>query len=273
MELGKFNLTILCEGTFLVDGGAMFGVVPKVLWNKYNSSDELNRIELSLNCLLIQTGDKNILIDTGIGDKVGDKLKKIYGINRKDDWLLEKIKPEDIDIVINTHLHFDHCGGNTCMKDGILFPTFKNAKYFIQKGEWEEAMEPNERAKGSYLKENLLPIKECNLLNLIEGDTEICPGVKTLVTGGHTAYHQAVFIESDGNKAIYLGDFIPTVSFLNKSYASAYDLYPLEIMNNKKEILQKAFEEHWLLIFDHDTKVAMGYLDKKEEKFIIQQTG
>ncbi len=274
MKLGKFTLISLSDGTFWLDGGAMFGVVPKVIWEKLNPADELNRIELGLNPLLIQTGEKNILIDTGIGDKFDEKFKKIFRVD-KSQHLLNSLgniglKPEDIDIVINTHLHFDHCGGNTCVKEGKIVPTFPNAKYVIQKGEWENAINPNERTRASYLKENFVPIEEAGQLELIEGDVEILPGIQVYVTGGHTKSHQVVFIEAGDKKAVYLGDLIPTASHIKLPYIMGYDLYPIETLEKKRELLPKAISENWLLVFEHDPKITMGYLEEKEGKFLVK---
>ena len=274
MKLGKFTLISLSDGTFWLDGGAMFGVVPKVIWEKLNPADELNRIELGLNPLLIQTGEKNILIDTGIGDKFDEKFKKIFRVD-KSQHLLNSLgniglKPEDIDIVINTHLHFDHCGGNTCVKEGKIVPTFPNAKYVIQKGEWENAINPNERTRASYLKENFVPIEEAGQLELIEGDVEILPGIRVYVTGGHTKSHQVVFIEAGDKKAVYLGDLIPTASHIKLPYIMGYDLYPIETLEKKRELLPKAISENWLLVFEHDPKITMGYLEEKEGKFLVK---
>lgn len=283
MRLGKFELTVLSDGIFWLDGGAMFGVVPKVLWNKLTPADEQNRIKLGLNCLLIQVSGqvtrptqgeiKNIIIDTGVGNKSDEKFKDMFSVDKSNDLIsslkAHNLKPEDINIVINTHLHFDHCGGNTCVIDNKLAPSFPKAKYIIQKGEWQDAINPNERTRASYLKENLIPIEKAGLLELIEGDTEILPGVKCVVTGGHTLGHQSVLIESEGKKAFYLGDLIPTTAHIKPAYIMGYDLYPIDTINKRKEVLDMAFNEQWLLVFEHDPKIGMGYLSKKEEKFII----
>ncbi|MDI6839879.1 MAG: MBL fold metallo-hydrolase [bacterium] len=276
MRFGESNLELLSDGKFWLDGGAMFGIVPKVIWNRLNPADSENRIELGLNCLLIQVGDKNILVDTGIGEKMDEKFKGMYRVdktcNLNDSLQKLGLSHDSIGVVINTHLHFDHCGGNTRIENGKLVPSFPNAKYVIQRGEWDAAINPNERTRASYLKENLVPIEEAGLLNLIDGDTEIVPGVKTIVTGGHTAGHQVVLIESHGNsegscgKALYLADLIPTTSHIKLPYVMGYDLYPLETMKKKRELLNIAVKEHWLLIFEHDPKIGMGYLSEDEGK-------
>lgn len=270
MKLGNFDISLLSDGTFWLDGGGMFGVVPKAVWNKFNPADEWNRIELGLNCLLIQTYDKNILVDTGIGDKFDEKFQERFKVNKTKD-LIGSLKgmgltPEDIDMVISTHLHFDHAGGNTHFDLGNPVPSFPQAKYVIQRGEWADAINPNERTRASYLKENLIPIQEAGLLELIEGDKELLPGVRTIVTGGHTPNHQIVLLESEGRKALYLGDLVPTTSHIKTPYVMGYDLYPLDTMREKKEVLSRALDEHWLLIFEHDPKIGMGYLSQEGDK-------
>ena len=270
MNFGKFKFSKVSDGKFWLDGGAMFGVVPKPLWNKLNPADKLNRIELGLNCLLIQTPQKNILIDTGVGQKLNEKFKEIYRVEKNTNLIdsLQKIglKPENIDFVIDTHLHFDHCGGNTIKKDGKFVPTFPKAKYVIQKQEWLDATNPNERTKASYLKENFIPIEEAGQLILVDGDTEILPGIRVIVTNGHTQGHQSVLIESEGKHAIYLGDLIPTTSHVKIPYIMGYDLYPLDIIEKKKEILNRAIKENWLLIFEHDPKIMFAYLVEENGK-------
>ena len=274
VKLGQFELSIVSDGKFWLDGGTMFGVVPKVMWDKLNPADDLNRIELGLNCLLIQTPDNKILVDTGIGEKLKERFKDIYRVER-DFSLIEVlhrrgIEPEDIDKVINTHLHFDHCGGNTVKKGGKSVPTFPNAQYIIQRQEWYDATHPNERTKASYLKENFVPLEENAQLLLVDGEQEVSKGVKVIVTNGHTQGHQSVLIESDGIKAIYFGDLIPTTSHIKIPYVMGYDLYPLDIIKKKKDILQTALNEHWLLIFEHDPKITFAYIVEENGKAILQ---
>jgi glyoxylase-like metal-dependent hydrolase (beta-lactamase superfamily II) len=274
VKLGQFELSIVSDGKFWLDGGTMFGVVPKVMWDKLNPADDLNRIELGLNCLLIQTPDNKILVDTGIGEKLKERFKDIYRVER-DFSLIEVlhrrgIEPEDIDKVINTHLHFDHCGGNTVKRGGKSVPTFPNAQYIIQRQEWYDATHPNERTKASYLKENFVPLEENAQLLLVEGEQEVSKGVKVIVTNGHTQGHQSVLIESDGSKAIYFGDLIPTTSHIKIPYVMGYDLYPLDVIKKKKDILQTALSEHWLLIFEHDPETTFAYIVEDNGKAILQ---
>jgi glyoxylase-like metal-dependent hydrolase (beta-lactamase superfamily II) len=274
IDFNPFKLSIVSGGTFWLDGGAMFGIVPKVLWNRLNPADEFNRIELSLNCLLIKTPTENILVDTGVGENLSDKFKELYRVERDFGLIkaLEKIdvKPGDINFVINTHLHFDHCGGNTIKRAEKFLPTFPRAKYIIQKQEWLDATNPNERTKASYLKENFIPIEEAGQLLLVDDEHEVTTGIRVMVTNGHTRGHQSVVIESDGKKAFYCGDLIPTTSHIKIPYIMGYDLFPLEIMERKKEIIKKALQEHWLLIFEHDPKIPFAHLIEKNGKQVLE---
>ncbi len=274
-KLGRFKLSLLRSGTFWLDGGAMFGVVPKVIWEKLTPADSRNRIKLGLNCLLVQTGDKNVLVDTGICemDKKFNERFKLEEVNM--DNCLEKIglTPGDIDIVINTHLHFDHCGGNTRLKREKWMSSFPNAKYIIQKKEWEDATHPNERTRASYLSHTFIPVEEAGLLELIDGDVEILSGIRVIQTGGHTQGHQVVLLESDNKKALYLADLIPTSAHIKIPYVMGYDTYPLETMDKKRDLLGKALKEHWLLIFEHDPEVGLGYLEEKENKIKFNPKG
>jgi len=275
MTVGDCTLYLLSDGLFGLDGGAMFGVVPKVLWQKLITPDEHNRIQLGLNCLLILTPKSTLLVDTGIGEKLYPKFRDIYAIS-KSTSLLKSLKaigigPNEVDVVINTHLHFDHAGGNTRKSSGELKCTFPNAKYVVQKGEWNDALNPNDRTKGSYLEENLLPVEKSGQLHLIDGACEIEKGITTYVTGGHTPHHQVVFVKAGGLTALYLGDLIPTSHHLKITWVMGYDLYPLDTIEMKRELLDRALKERWALIFEHDPDVGMGYLEKDDAKFLIRE--
>ncbi len=274
MKLGKFTLSIVSDGTFWLDGGAMFGIVPKVIWNKLNPADELNRIKLNLNCLLIKTPAKNVLVDTGIGEKLKERFKEIYKVERAHGLVTSLdeigIKPKDIDFVLNTHLHFDHCGGNTIKKDGKFVPTFPNARYVVQKQEWNDATHTNERTQASYLKENFMPIEESGQLVLADDECKVLPGIKAILTKGHTRGHQSVLIESEGKKAIYLGDLIPTTSHIKIPYVMGYDLYPIDVIEKKKEILERALKEQWLLVFEHDPGIAFAHVVEEKGKPVLK---
>jgi len=275
MKLGQIEIFPLTDGTLRLDGGAMFGVVPKVLWEKHHPADDRNRIQLELGVLLIQAQGFHILVDTGIGNKGDAKFNEIYGVARKpsieESLSKHRLKPEDIGMVINTHFHFDHAGGNTKQDaDGHIHLSFPNASYFVQKGEWEAANDLNERTQGSYLPENFELLPKKGRLNLLEGDSEILKGISVIRTPGHTAHHQAVFVESGGQKAIFLGDLIPTAAHLPLPYIMGYDLFPLTTLETKRAILEQAYEEHWLLIFQHDPKVRMAYLKKEKGRFKLE---
>jgi len=265
MRFGQIDFHVLTDGQFRLDGGAMFGIVPRPLWEKTNPPDERNRIRMNLGVLLIQTQGKNILVDTGAGGKLEPKWKEIYALRRKPslEESLEgrRLSPDDIDIVINTHLHFDHAGGNTLRNEaGLIVPAFPNARCFIQKGEWGWARTKHERTEHAYFQSDFSPLEGTGKLTLLTGDEEIAKGVRVVVTPGHTDYHQCVLIESGTEKAFFLGDLVPMVSHLPLLYIMGYDLFPLKTLETKKIILQRAFDEHWLLIFQHDPGAPMGYL-------------
>jgi glyoxylase-like metal-dependent hydrolase (beta-lactamase superfamily II) len=272
LPLGRFEVYGLSDGYFWLDGGAMFGVVPKTLWGKKYHSDKKNRIKLSLNSLLIKTPEALILVETGIGPKVSPKFAELYEVKR-DPGLLAELnqvgyKSGDIDFVINTHLHFDHCGGNTSENSkGELVPIFSRAKFIIQEGEWEDALHPNDRDKQSYLPENFLPLERFGQLQLIKGDTEIAEGVKVVLGPGHTAWHQCVQIESEGKVLFYLGDLVPTSAHVRIPYIMSYDLYPLDTMKTKKKILARGKEEDWIFAFVHDPRHYFGRIKAKNNKF------
>jgi len=276
MKFGKFEIFSLSDGTFKLDGGAMFGVVPKVFWEKKDPSDEKNRVLVGLNPLLIRTGRKNILVDTGIGDKSDQKFCEIYCVSKSTNLMKSlaevNLSASDIDIVINTHLHFDHAGGNTKIgENGKIVPAFPNAKYLIQKGDWEDALNPNERTKGSYLKENFLPLAEYKKVEFLYNDETIEEGIKVIKTPGHNRHHQGVMLESEGRKAFYLGDLIPTSSHLQIAWGMGFDLFPAETMEMKKKILNQALDEKWLLVFEHDPRMKMGYLKVVNGKMEIER--
>ena len=254
----------------------MFGVVPKVLWEKCCQPDEQNRISLGLNCLLIRTGRKNILVDTGLGDKEDAKFQEIFAVERiptlRDSLKMQGLQPEDIHMVVNTHLHFDHAGGNTVRENGAIVPTFPRAKYFVQGGEYEDAARANERTRASYRRENFTPVAHVDQWEFMDGETELVPGVSVVVTEGHTRHHQSIKIESEGQIAFYLGDLIPTVSHLPLPYIMGYDLYPLQTLETKRWVLDRALSENWLLVFEHDPRVLMGRVRKDiEGKFYLEE--
>ncbi len=264
--LGDFELTVVSDGTYFLDGGAFFGVVPKTLWSRKVTADELNRLDAGLNSLLVRTGDKNILIETGIGNKLPDKLVQIYKQPAKllDNLHAAGVAPEDIDIVINTHLHFDHCGWNTVRRGDKVVATFPNAKYYAQRGEWEHGRLQLERDAISYMSPNYDPLIESGQMVLLKGDSEISPGVSVKVFPGHTANMQAVIIESQKKKACYISDLIPTSAHLDITWAMAFDLYPLQTIESRKKYYLSAIPEKWLTVFTHDDATPWGVVERDE---------
>jgi glyoxylase-like metal-dependent hydrolase (beta-lactamase superfamily II) len=280
MQLGKLDIFPVSDGFFRLDGGAMFGIVPKLLWEKKITPDENNRIQMGLWCLLIKSGNLNILVNTGVGpdEKYTPRYRQIYQIQHPPALLTSlaehNIKPEDINIVVNTHLHFDHSGGNTKqskMPDGTIkyIPAFPKAKYIIQKAEWVNATNATERTRASYYKENILPLEEHNQLELIDGDKEIAPGISVLRSGGHTKGHQVIILESEGKKGIFWSDLMPTTAHLDLPYIMSYDLFPEETMDQKKKLIEQAISENWLCFWEHDPKTNCGYIKRIDNKLTI----
>jgi glyoxylase-like metal-dependent hydrolase (beta-lactamase superfamily II) len=264
--LGNFELTVVSDGTYFLDGGAFFGVVPKPMWSKKATPDDQNRLDAGLNSLLIRTGDKNILVETGIGNKLSDKLVQIYKQPAKllDNLHTAGVAPEDIDIVINTHLHFDHCGWNTVRRGDQIVPTFPKAKYYVQKKEWEHGRLQLERDAISYMSPNYDPLIESGQMELIEGDREIVPGISVKVFPGHTANMQAVMVDSGGKKVCYISDLIPTSMHLDLTWVMAFDLFPLTTIASRKRYYAQAIPERWLTVFTHDDAAPWGYIEKGE---------
>jgi len=272
MKLGSFELHAIRDGTFALDGGQMFGVVPKALWERKAPADERNRIRLSLTCLLIRAGGQNILVESGIGDKFDEKFKDIYAIQHPPRLLAELeglgLKPEDIHIVINTHLHFDHCGWNTRRLDGKTVPTFPRARYFIQRGEWQQALNPTERERGSYIEEFFKPAEPQT--EFLEGDAEIAPGIKVEVVPGHTRNLQCVRIESGGECAYFISDVVPTAAHLAYPWIMSFDLYPMETLASKKRLLPELVQNAAIVILPHDPNVPWLRLVESGGKIVAQ---
>jgi len=271
---GEFNLSIVSDGSFRIDGGAMFGTVPKTIWSALAVPDDFNRVELTLNCLLVKTPEHTILVDTGVGEKLADKVRDIYQI-RKERNLIQSLKsagvsPESVDTVINTHLHFDHCGGNTRPLEDNYRPTFPNARYVINEMEWQDALHPDDRSRSSYLKENFLPIEQAGQLHLVKSAQEIVPGVRVIPTPGHTRGHQSVLIQSGERSALYLGDVTCLSQQIKPAYVTSFDLYPVELMKTRKSLFKQACDERWLLIFDHDPKVPFAFVNEIDGKLTLE---
>jgi len=275
MTFGDFELTPLLDGYFRLDGGAMFGVVPKPLWEKRAPADERNRIHLGMRPLLVRDTKRLMIIDAGIGDKMDAKNAEIYGLDRREnlDVTMARagVKPEDVDLVIASHLHFDHAGGFTVQDaSGALRPRFPNARYAISHGEWEDATHPHERNRASYIAENFVPLQEAGMADFLRGDQEIVTGIRTRRTGGHTRYHHTIFIESDGKTAVFAADLMPTTAHVDAPWIMGYDLYPMETLEFKKLFLKEAIEREYLVFFEHDPKVAAGYIREKNGRPYVE---
>ena len=275
MKWGRFDLDLISDGHIWLDGGAMFGVVPRTLWQKKTKPDEKNRICLGMRCLLIQTGSKKILIDTGCGFKYTEKQMQIYRIEHSTSVVQElanlDLDPGQIDYVINTHYHFDHCGGNTLLQGDQVVATFPNATYLVRREEYEEATHPNERTSATYFSHNWNPIKESGQLRLIEEDLELISGVHLVHTPGHTPGHQCVKLESEGKILFYLADLCPTAAHIPLPWIMGYDLEPMTTLRVRKHIYHQAITEDWILFFEHDPEVKLGRLRHRQDRYYLEE--
>jgi methylmalonyl-CoA epimerase len=272
--LGDLELISLFDGVFRLDGGLMFGMVPKPLWLKKTPSDDRNRITLTMRPLLVR-GTRTMIIDAGIGDKENEKFRTIYGVDRTrhlDHALADAgLTANDIDIVLATHLHFDHAGGFTVRDaSGRLRPRFPRARYVARRGEWEDATHPNERNRGSYLMDNYAPLAEAGVLDLVDDDQTIMPGVRVRRTGGHTAHHQMIWIESRGAHAAYPADILPTRAHLPPNWIMGIDSYPVDTLSVKKMFLKEAMEREALVFLDHDPAMVAGRISETNGAWQIQ---
>jgi len=265
MRFGDFTIRLINGGNFRLDGGAMHGVVPKTIWSRLVSCDDKNRCDYATNCLLIEGRGKRVLVETGNGDKFSAKEKDLYGIDhdRSTEHQLRAlgVPPESIDFVIMTHLHFDHSGGTTRRTASGLEPVFSRARHVIQAREWADAMAPHERNRASYLAENFLPLEEAGLMQRVEGEVEIAPGIRVLPTPGHTAGHQSVVIsDGNGHHIVFFGDVIPTALHLRLPFIMAYDLDVVGTLETKRRLLERIRAERWLAVFGHELATPAGYL-------------
>ena len=274
IDIGKIKVTALSAGRVKMDGGAMFGVVPRSLWSKRISPDERNRIDLQMWCLLVETEDETILIETGFGGKVTERLRDIYDL-REDPGLLESLRqagkePEEIDRVVLTHLHQDHAGGTTLRRGRLFEPAFENARYVVQAGEWRDACDADGQTVNAYrLEEVLLPLERSGQVDLVDGDTDLGNGIRLVVTPGHTRAHQSVLIESGDESLFYMGDLVPTSSHLKPIYVMAYDLYPRETYSNKMRFLERSADEGWWVTWPHDPDFVWGKIQPDERDGFI----
>lgn len=277
-RVGSLTCHTLEGGSQKLDGGAMFGVVPKPLWEKKIPADERNRIPLGLRCLLVEHPDGLALIDAGVGNKESAKFVDIYGIENSGtpSQLEDAIRevghaPADVGYVINTHLHFDHAGGNTYRNEGgEVVPAFPNAKYVVQRGELAFARRTNERTAGSYLAHNLDAIDAAGLWVLVDERAEVLPGLTVRPTPGHVPFHQSVLIESDGETACYLGDVMPTTAHVPLPWIMGYDLEPLVTLESKRSLVEQAEVDGWLLVFEHDPIVGLGRIELDGRRPVLQ---
>ena len=275
MKVGKYKLSIIESGSFGLDGGAMFGIIPKPLWQKTNLADEANRVRLATRNLLLESDSKKILIDTGMGSKWDEKMKSIYAVDENhsmDSAFYNKgLRADDITDVILTHLHFDHTGGSTIMKDGKLVPAFPNAKFYVQKQNYDWAINPSDRDKGSYIKENFLPLFDEGVLNLIDGNKIFDDEIEFIVINGHTFGQQMVKISDQNDTFLYCADLIPFYSHIPLHYIMGYDLQPLVTLEEKKKHLTKAVDENWKLFFGHDPEIAFATVKKFSEGYLVDK--
>jgi len=274
VRLGDFELTPLLDGYFRLDGGAMFGVVPKTLWEKRIPADERNRITMAMRPLLVRS-DRLMIIDAGCGDKMDAKSADIYGFDRREnlDVTMARagIRAEDVGIVLASHLHFDHAGGFT-VKDGsgAVRPRFPNARYLVNDGEWDDATHPHERNRASYFAENYVPLQEAGVLDLLPDDRVIAPGIRVRRTGGHTRFHQIVYIESGGKTAVFAADLMPTTAHVDVPWIMAYDLYPMETLEFKRAFLKEAVEREYIIFFEHDPVIAAGIIRQRDRRLYVE---
>lgn len=275
MKIGKYTIETIEAGRFKLDGGAMFGIIPKPLWIKTNPSDELNRIQLNTRIIYITFDQKKVLVDTGMGTKWDEKSKQIYALDHTpavtEVLTHHNINPDEITDVILTHLHFDHTGGSTIQKGSIFYPSFPNARYFVQKENFDWAMNPSDRDRGSYIKNNFVPLIENGVLSFTKPNEFFDEGFQFLIVNGHTFAQQLIKISDAGNTLLYCGDLVPFSSHVHLPYIMGYDLQPLVTLKEKTEILGKAADEEWILLFEHDPYIAGATVARTEKSFIIKE--
>jgi glyoxylase-like metal-dependent hydrolase (beta-lactamase superfamily II) len=274
MHIGDIEIRYLDGGGFRLDGGAMFGVVPKVFWEKKSPPDERNRIQMRANSLLVHAQRKTIVIETGNGTKWDAKNRDIYAI-QDGDSLVESlakhgVQPRDVDLVINTHLHFDHAGGNTRFENSRAVPTFPRARYVVQRAELAHAATPSERDRASYFPDNFQPVTDAGLWDLTEGDQQILPGVSVARIPGHNADIQAVLLTGGGKTLAFVADLLPTRHHIPLPWIMAYDLYPMQTLETKRNWIARMVKENWIVVFGHDPEIAAAMLHERDGKIEIE---
>ena len=274
IELGPIKVHVLRESTFWLDGGSMFGVVPRAVWERSDPPDERNRVALAANVALVETAGRRVLIETGMGERWEPREVERYRL--QGGGLLPALAalgvgPQDVDVVINTHLHFDHAGGNTRRAEGKVAPTFPRARYVVQLGEWEDATHPHERNHASYREDDFVPLAAARQLETVQGEVEVAPGVRVMPVGGHTAYHQIVVIEGGGRTLAVPTDLLPTASHLPLPFIMSYDLFPVGTLQAKRRLLQRVVEEDWSLLFYHDPRGAVGKVRREKDRYVLAE--
>ena len=274
VHLGDWELMAVSDGFFRLDGGSMFGIIPKPLWEREKPADDRNRIRLGLNSLVLKGPDALVVVESGIGRKMNAREEDIYGLESAG-TLIEGFQdagiiPEDVDFVIHSHLHLDHCGWATSGDDGELRPTFPNARYIVQRREWEAALDPDPRSRASYDRRNFELLEQKGQLAAVDGETQVVKGLKVVHTGGHTPGHQVVYLESGDSRCVFLGDLVPTNAHIKVHWHMGWDLFPLELMRVKKRLLSEALHYHDLLFFTHEDENPFAYLegDEKHQELI-----
>ncbi len=264
MKWGEFELDLIPGGTFRLDGGAMFGVVPKTLWSRVTAPDDENRIPLTTNCLLLRSPETTVLIETGCGEKYSEKERGIYRMQHPSPLVanlaVRGVRPDRVKLVINTHLHFDHAGGNTVLHEGRPTATFPNARYVTQALEHAEANRPTERNAASYRTQDWKPLEESGQLDLVEGDTEVLPGVRLIPTPGHTRGHQSVLIDSGERQLLFIGDLCPTIAHVPLPWIMSFDLHPMTTLETRRALYNTILEHQWTVMFAHDPTHPVGEL-------------
>ena len=275
LALGDMRLTTLHDGPFRLDGGAMFGVVPRPLWEKRAHPDDRHRIQLAMRPLLIEAPWGRMLVDCGAGDKMSEKERDIYALDRSrtlDAALADAgLSSDAIDLVLASHLHWDHFGGATRRHDGRLEPRFRRARYLIRAAEWQDATHPHERNRASYLADDFVPLAAAGVVTFFDGDETLRPGVRVVRTGGHTGQHQIVFIESGGQTAVFVADLIPTTAHLQDAWIMGYDLFPMETLAFKRRFIREAIDHEYLILFEHDPDVAAGYIREEAGRRFVER--
>jgi glyoxylase-like metal-dependent hydrolase (beta-lactamase superfamily II) len=274
MHFGEIEVRYIDAGSFWLDGGSMFGIVPRTMWEKKMVPDERHRLKFACNSLLVRVGGKIVLVETGNGTKWDEKLRKIYSFPANDplteSLAKEGVKPEEIDLVINTHLHFDHAGGNTRLVDGRVVPAFPKAKYVVQKTEMEHALKPTERDRASYYAQDFVPVTEAGQWQFVDGDAEVLPGISVTRIPGHNLQIQAIQIRGGGKKLMYVSDLLPTRHHLPLPWIIAYDLYPLTTLETKRKWIGEFVRDGWIVVLGHDPDFPAGTLHEHDGKVAFE---